>query len=98
MEENIITTTDHQEIKNWIISHKGHPQIIDHNDATGDMLGLRINFPGSNDESYGIRSDSKNIDWDSFFKVFDEQSLAFEYDKNEKSESVIQNFRFIKRI
>jgi hypothetical protein len=97
MDQNLITTTNHEEIKNWIISHKGHPQVIDHEDATGDKLGLRINFPGHHDESYGVGHDSHAVDWDRFFQVFEDQKLAFEYDENEKFESVIQNFRFIKR-
>ena len=45
------TTTDHEEIKKWVEKYQGKPEVIDHPTAHGDTVGLRINFPGSTDES-----------------------------------------------
>lgn len=91
-------TTDHNEIKIWVEKYQGKPEVIDHPSAQGDTVGLRINFPGSNDEEY-LSSDTqpKYIPWDKFFEIFEEQELAFMYTDAEKMPDPSYAYRFIKR-
>lgn len=69
------TTTDHDEIRNWVERRGGHPAIVADTEDNGRGGGiLRIDFdePGGNDDQ-GLR----RIGWDEFFQVFDENALAF---------------------
>lgn len=75
------TTTDHEEIKRWAMMHQGNPQLLDHTQAEGDKVGIRINFPGPEDDTY-LSEDHppKDISWEEFFRIFDDQGLAFVYE------------------
>ena len=90
------TSTDHAEIKDWVIKHKGHPQIIEIPDAN-DKVGIRIDFPGEFDEKYAVTEYSSDSTWGQFFKIFDEQSLAFIYSDEEKIVDPSAAYKFIKR-
>lgn len=79
MEESRKTTTNHSEIQQWAEKHEGKPQKIDHPDASADTIGLRIDFPGSKDEEYGVTREATDISWEEFFLIFDQQKLSFEY-------------------
>lgn len=67
-------TTDHDEIRRWVEERGGKPSRVD---AKGHKQGggiLRINF----DEPGGDDDDAlEEMDWDAFFKTFDENDLAF---------------------
>ena len=70
-------TTNHDTIRKWVEKHKGHPAIA----RTGKSGGvLRIDFdePGGNDDTRLER-----IDWEEFFKVFDESDIAFLHGEGE---------------
>lgn len=73
------TTTRHDEIREWATRLGGKPEII----PTGDEsthTGLRINFPGAVDDEFLSRKNKpKPVSWDEFFRVFDDQELAFSY-------------------
>lgn len=64
-------TTDHDAIRNWIEERDGRPSIVG---ATGDGKRkgglLRVDF-GEKDEEL------EEIEWDEFFKIFDENDLVF---------------------
>ena len=63
------TTTDHEEIRKWAEARNGHPAMVR---TKGKGGILRIDF--------GTPEDSlEEIGWDEFFKVFDENKLAFLY-------------------
>jgi hypothetical protein len=63
------TTTDHDEIRKWVEKHGGRPSMV----KTGGEGGiLRIDF-GKPEESL------EEVGWDEFFRVFDENELAFLY-------------------
>jgi hypothetical protein len=67
-------TTDHEEIRRWVEERGGHPARVK---TSGQKDGggiLRIDFdePGGNDDERLER-----ISWDEFFKIFDENELAF---------------------
>src|SRR5690349_14340116 len=65
-------TTDHDEIREWVESHGGHPSIVKRTQRGANGGGvLRIDFPGfSGEESLAETS------WDEWFRVFDERKLA----------------------
>ncbi len=91
-------TTNHQEIKEWVEKHRGRPEVIDHPTALGDKLGLRINFPGNNDEEFlSADTQPKYIPWEKFFEIFEEQKLAFMYSDLENIPDQSYAYRFIKR-
>jgi hypothetical protein len=78
------TTTDHDEIRKWVQKRSGHPAIVAATENTrGRGSGLlRIDYdePGGNDDAALHR-----IGWDQFFKIFDENKLAFLYDPEGES-------------
>ena len=63
------TTRDHDEIRKWAEARDGHPAKVD----TGGKGGiLRIDF-GEPEENL------TRIDWDEFFRIFDDNGLSFLY-------------------
>lgn len=92
------TTTDHKEIQQWVEKHQGKPEMIDHPGAQGDTVGLRINFPGSNDEEFlSADTQPKYIPWEKFFEIFEEENLAFIYKEKDELGDPSYAYRFIKR-
>jgi hypothetical protein len=67
------TTTDHDEIRTWVEEHGGRPAIVR---GTRDDDGgvLRIDFPGGAGED-----ELEPVDWDEWFRIFDDRDLAFLY-------------------
>ena len=68
-------TTDHDEIRQWIEERKGRPSRVK-GSASGDSGGLlRVDF----DDPSGEEDDDQleEIEWDEFFKAFDDNDLAF---------------------
>lgn len=63
------TTTDHDTIRKWAQARDGHPAKVA---TTGDGGVLRIDF-GEPEEAL------EEIGWDEFFRIFDENRLAFLY-------------------
>lgn len=92
------TIVNHAEIKAWAEKYRGSPEIIDHPNSQGDKVGIRLNFPGSSDEKF-FSADTlpRGISWDEFFKIFEEQKLAFMYTDVEKVPDPSYAYRFIKR-
>lgn len=67
------TTTDHDTIKQWIEARKGHPAVVRATEDNGKSGGLlRVEFRDPEDKL-------EEVDWDEFFKIFDENELAFLY-------------------
>lgn len=64
-------TTKHEEIRKWIEERGGRPSVVASTHENGREGGLlRVDF--------GEKEDSlEEIDWDEFFKIFDENDLAF---------------------
>ena len=68
-------TTDHDEIRKWAEERGGRPAVVaDTADNGREGAILRINFkePGGEDDP-GL----KEIGWDEWFRIFDENDLAF---------------------
>ncbi len=67
------TTTDHDTIRKWCEARNGAPAFVKATEDNGQSGGLlRIDF-----RDHGDKLD--DIDWDEFFKTFDENKLAFLY-------------------
>jgi hypothetical protein len=67
------TTTDHEEIRRWVEEHGGRPVIV-RGTEDGDGGVLRIDFPGGAGEE-----SLEPVDWDDWFRIFDDRGLAFLY-------------------
>ena len=68
------STTDHAVIKKWIEQRKGRPSVVratENEGKDGHVEGLlRVDFRDPDDAL-------DDIDWEDFFRVFDESNLAF---------------------
>lgn len=83
-------THNHATIKAWAEKHDGVPAIVADTAKSSNGGILRIHFPKHSDHS----SDLKEIDWDTFFKTFDEEKLDFLYQekKADGEESTFHKF------
>jgi hypothetical protein len=69
------TTTDHEAIRAWVEDRDGRPTAV----RTGDEGGiLRIDF-GDAEEAL------EPIEWDEFFRIFDDNNLAFLHQEEGRS-------------
>ena len=84
------TTTDHEEIREWVESRGGHPAAVAATHEDDEVGILRIDFDGK-EESLD------EIGWDEFFEKFEEKNLAFLYQDETKSGGTSRFFKFIKR-
>jgi hypothetical protein len=66
-------TTDQEEIRQWVEERGGHPARVKGTDV------LRIDYPGFSGEDR-----LEEITWETFFKAFEENSLAFLYQDETK--------------
>lgn len=84
------TTQDHNTIKKWTEERDGKPAVVEStsNSSQGGGL-LRINFPGYAEDNL------KNISWEEFFRIFDENDLQFLYQEKTKDGSESRFFKFI---
>jgi hypothetical protein len=75
------TTTDHEEIRKWVEKRGGHPAVVSATESGGGGL-LRIDYdePGGNDDDRLHR-----VTWNEFFRIFDENDLAFLHDAEGES-------------
>ena len=84
------TTTNHDEIRRWVEARGGRPASV-RETGNGDDPGiLRIDF-GDQDE--GLEA----ISWDEFFQAFDENDLAFLYQKETEDGGESRFNKFISR-
>jgi hypothetical protein len=85
------TTTDHDTIRKWVEERDGRPTIVKATGDNGKGGGLlRVDFREKDDAL-------EDIEWDEFFKIFDENKLAFLYqDKTQDGETSRFN-KFVER-
>jgi hypothetical protein len=81
-----VATTDHDEIRRWVEERGGRPASVSgsHDDADGGIL--RIDF-GPKEASLDP------IDWEPFFRTFEERGLAFLHGQGQES----RFFKFVRR-
>jgi hypothetical protein len=69
------TTTDHDEIRKWVEERNGKPSIVKDtadNGRKGAMIRIDFDDPDGNQDE-GL----EHVSWDRFFKIFDDNDLAF---------------------
>ncbi len=84
------TTTDHAEIKSWIESRQGHPTVVDGTQGKDGEGILRIDFREPDEKL-------KPIEWDEFFKTFDDRKLAFLHQDKTADGKTSRFFKFVHR-
>jgi hypothetical protein len=79
------TTRDHDTIRKWAEARQGHPAKVD----TGGKGGiLRIDFGEPEDNL-------TPIEWDEFFKIFDDNNLEFLYQDKTKDGGTSRFNKFV---
>jgi hypothetical protein len=73
------STTDHQEIRQWVEERGGHPARVKDTESKNSPGLLRIDYPG-----FSGGDSLEAISWDEFFTGFDENNLAFLYQEKTK--------------
>jgi len=63
-------TSDHDTIRKWVEARGGRPAVIRTKGRDGGVLRIDYGDPEENLEE---------IDWDEFFRIFDESDLQFLY-------------------
>jgi len=74
------TTTDHDQIKQWVEERGGRPARVKGTDEKGTSGVLVIDYPG-----YSGTHTLETISWDDFFKGFEDNKLAFLYQDENKA-------------
>ena len=85
-------TKDHNTIKKWAEERDGKPAVVEStsNSSKGGGL-LRINFPGYAEDNL------KNISWEEFFRIFDDNKLQFLYQEETKDGRESRFFKFVNK-
>jgi hypothetical protein len=86
------TTTDHDEIRRWVEEHGGKPVTVRDTGGGDDAGVLRIDFPGGAGEDR-----LEPIDWDEWFRTFDDNDLAFLYQQEKASGEDSTFFKLVSR-
>jgi hypothetical protein len=73
-------TFDHDEIRRWAEERGAKPACVRGTGGNGDIGMIRLDFP-----SYSGEKSLEHIDWDEWFKKFDEQNLALLYQETTAS-------------
>jgi len=81
------TTTNHKQIRDWAEARGGKPAVVESTAKSGGGL-LRINFPGYAEDNL------KEISWEEFFTIFDDNDLEFLYQEETKDGSESRFFKF----
>ena len=79
-------TTDHEEIRKWVEERGGEPARVK------DTNLLRIDYPGFSGEGT-----LEPLEWDEFFRIFDENNLAFLYQEETKDGGESRFSKFVDR-
>ena len=82
------TTIDHNEVREWTEERDGTPSVLRGEGGIADLL--RIDF-GDGEENL------MEISWKEFFRVFEENSLAFVYQEETPEGDVSRFCKFVSR-
>lgn len=77
-------TNNHDEIRKWVRDRGGRPSVV------GGTELLRIDF-GAGEENLD------EIDWDEFFRIFDDNNLDFIYQEQTSDGSTSRFSKFVTR-
>lgn len=81
------TTTDHDTIRKWAEERDGRPARVK---TEGEGGILRIDFRDPEDNL-------EEIDWDTFFQIFDDNNLAFLYQEETQDGGTSRFNKFVER-
>ena len=83
------TTTDHKEIRRWIEARGGHPSVVKDTEGRDGEGLLRVEF----------RHPEKleDVDWEVFFKTFEDRELAFLHQDKTAGGEESRFFKFVER-
>ena len=84
-------TTDHDEIRRWVEEHDGTPAIVRGTENGGGGV-LRIDFPGGAGEDQ-----LEHVEWDEWFRIFDDNDLAFLYQQQKSDGGDSTFFKLVRR-
>jgi hypothetical protein len=84
------TTTNHQVIKEWAEEREGRPATVRATEEDGHAGILRIDFGPPEDRL-------EEIEWDEFFRKFDESDLAFLYQDRTRDGKLSRFHKFVRR-
>lgn len=84
------TTTDHDKIQKWAKERGGRPSTVRETEEDGHAGILRIDF-GPKEEGL------EEIEWDEFFRKFDEAELAFLYQDRTADGKLSRFHKFVRR-
>jgi hypothetical protein len=86
------TTTDHEEIKQYVEERDGKPARVRGTDGKDGSGLLRIDFPtGAGEDKL------EPISWEEFFKTFDDNKLAMIYQEETKDGKESRFVKFVAR-
>ncbi len=95
MDEKI--TTNHDVIRQWAEKHQATPQIIDHSGENEEIIALRLDFPGKEDDIFlGQSNKPRNVSWEEFFQKFEDHDLAFSYHDTDATDPSLA-YHFVRR-
>ncbi|TPN51332.1 MULTISPECIES: hypothetical protein [unclassified Mesorhizobium] len=81
------TTTNHNEIRKWVEERDGRPAVIR---TKGEGGILRIDF-GEPEEAF------EPVEWEEFFRIFEENDLAFLHQDEPGSGGTSRFNKFVER-
>ncbi|MDX8528982.1 hypothetical protein RFM68_31400 [Mesorhizobium sp. MSK_1335] len=81
------TTTNHDEIRKWVEARGGHPAVVR---TKGPGGILRVDF-GDPEEAL------EPVEWDEFFRIFEENALAFLHQDESGSGGKSRFNKFVER-
>ena len=83
-------TTDHKVIRKWVEQRDGRPATVRATEEDGHAGILRIDF-GPKDDAL------EEIEWEEFFRKFDESDLAFLHQDRTKDGKLSRFHKFVRR-
>ncbi|GAA1906881.1 hypothetical protein [Williamsia serinedens] len=84
------TTTDHDEIREWVEDHDGTPAVVRGTESGEEVGVLRFDFPGGAGED-----ELRHVEWDEWFQSFDDAGLALVYQEEKVDGSDSTFFRLV---
>ena len=84
------TTTDHETIRKWAQARGGRPSVVASTEDKDHEGILRFDFQ-EKDESLD------EVDWDDFFKTFEDRKLALLYQDKTADGHTSRFFKFVRR-
>lgn len=83
------TTTDHKTIRKWVESRGGRPAVVEGTEGRDGEGILRIEFRHADK--------LEDVDWDTFFKTFEDRKLAFLHQDKTADGKESRFFKFVRR-